>query len=107
MPLGLGQFPFCYSLMHGKFLSLPNRSIRLCVKGKRINHDSQYGLEIRAEYILYGNEKANQLEKRILDAVDGDGKERVLRCLNKSHFERKSVISYLCFVFSGLSANGT
>ena len=77
------------------------------LKEKELIMIVRYGLEIRAEYILYGNEKANQLEKRTLDAVDGDGKERVLRCLNKSHFERKSVISYLCFVFSGLSANGT
>ena len=34
----------------------PNHSIRVCVKGKRINRGVGYGLEIPAEYIFYGNE---------------------------------------------------
>ena len=44
--------------MFKKFLSLPNQSVRVCVKGKRINRGLGYGLEIPAKYIFYGNEKA-------------------------------------------------
>ena len=42
--------------MFKKFLSLPNRSISVCVKGKRINRGVGYGPEIPAEYkyIFYG-----------------------------------------------------
>ena len=76
-----GQVPFCYSLMFKKFLSLPNHSIRVCVKGKRINRGVGYGLEIPAEYIFYGNEKAIQWAKRALDGVDGNVKKKVSRCL--------------------------
>ena len=43
--------------MFKKFLTLPNYSIRVCVKGKRIDRGVGYGLEIPAEYIFYGNEK--------------------------------------------------
>ena len=52
-----------------KFVSLPNRSIRVCLKGKRINHGVGYGLEIPAEHMFYGNEKAIQWAKRTLDRV--------------------------------------
>ena len=52
-----------------KFISLPNHSIRVCVKGKRINRGVGYGLEIPAEYMFYGNEKAIQWEKRMLKMV--------------------------------------
>ena len=58
--------------MFKKFLSLLNHSIRICVKGKRINLGVGYGLEIPAEYILDGNEKAIQWAKRTLDGVDGN-----------------------------------
>ena len=54
------QVPFCYSLMLQKFIFLPNHSIRVCAKGKRINLGVGNGLEIPAEYIFYGNEKAIQ-----------------------------------------------
>ena len=57
MLLWHGKVPFSYSLMFKKFLSLPNLSIGVCVKGKRINRAVGYGLEIPAEYIFYGNEK--------------------------------------------------
>ena len=43
--------------MFKKFLSLPNHSIRVCVKRKRINRGVGYGPEIPLEYIFYGNEK--------------------------------------------------
>ena len=62
-------------LMFKKFLSLPNHSIRVCVKGRRINRRVGYGLEIPAEYIFYGNEKAIQWAKRTLDGVDGNAKK--------------------------------
>ena len=55
-----GQIPFCHSLMFKKFLSLPNRSIRVCVKGERINRRAGCGLEIPAKYIFSGSEKAIQ-----------------------------------------------
>ena len=67
--------------MFKKFLSLPNHSIRVCVKGKRIIRRVGYGLEIPAEYIFYDNEKAIQWTKRTLDGVDGNVKKKVLRCL--------------------------
>ena len=57
--------------MFKKLLSLPNHSIRVCVKEKRIN-------QIPAKYILhvfYGNEKAIQWAKRTLDAVSGKVKK--------------------------------
>ena len=44
----------CYWLIFNKFIFLPNRSIRVCVKGKRINRGVGYGLEIPTEYIFYG-----------------------------------------------------
>ena len=71
-----GQVPFCCSLMFKKFLSLPNQSITVYVKGKRINRGVGYGLEIHVEYIFYGNEKAIQWEKRKLDGVDGNAKKK-------------------------------
>ena len=71
---------FCYSLILKKFLSLPNHNIRVCVKGKRINHRVGYGPEIPAEYLFYGNEKAIQWANRTLDGVDGNVK-KILRCL--------------------------
>ena len=70
------QVPFCYSLMFQKTLSLPNHSIRVCVKGKRINLVVGYGLEIPAEYIFYGNGEAIQWARRTLDAVDGNLKKK-------------------------------
>ena len=39
--------------MFKKFISLPNRSIRVCVKGKRINRVVGYALEIPAEYLYF------------------------------------------------------
>ena len=71
-----GQVPFCYSLMFKKFLTLPDYSIRVCVKGKRIDCGVVYGLEIPAEYIFYGNEKVIQWAKRTLDGVDGNFKKK-------------------------------
>ena len=43
---------------------------------------------------------------RTLDDVDTTVNKKVLRYLKQSHIEKKSVISYLCFVVSGLSAIG-
>ena len=63
------------------FLSLPNHSIRVCVKGKRINRGVGYGLKIPVEYIFYGDGKAIQWAKRTLDGVNGNVKKKVLRCL--------------------------
>ena len=44
--------------MFKKFLSLPNHSIRVLVKGKRISRGVGYEFEIPVEYIFWGNEKA-------------------------------------------------
>ena len=52
-----GHGPFCYLLVFKKFLSLPNHSIRACVKGKRISCGVGYGLQIFAEYISYEQRK--------------------------------------------------
>ena len=46
--------------MFKKCLFLPNHSIRVCVKGKRINRGVGDRLEIPAEYIFYGNQEAIQ-----------------------------------------------
>ena len=70
MLLWHGQVTFCYSLIFKKLLSFPNHSIRTCVKGKKINGGVGYGLEIPADYIFYGNEKAIQWAKRTLDGID-------------------------------------
>ena len=57
--------------MFKKFRSLPNHSIKVCVKGKKkINRGVGYGVEIPTEYIFYGNEKVIKRAKRTLDAVD-------------------------------------
>ena len=66
-----------------------------CVKGKRINRGTGYGLEIPDEYIFYDNEKAIQWAKRTLDGVAGDVKEKVLRCVK--YILKK--ISYFQLVF--------
>ena len=57
MLLRHGQVLFCYLLMSKKLLSLPNHSISVCVKGRKINSAVGCGLESPAEYIFYGNEK--------------------------------------------------
>ena len=67
--------PFCYSLLFKKFFPLPNHTIRVYVKGYG------YGLEIPAEHIFYGNDKAIQWEKRTLYGVGGSVKKKVLRYL--------------------------
>ena len=38
--------------MFKKFLSFPNHSIRVCVKGKKTNRGVGCGLEIPAEYFM-------------------------------------------------------
>ena len=78
MLLWHGQVPLYHSLMFKNFFSLPNHSIRVCVKGKRISHGAGYGLEILDQYIFYGNDKAIPWARRTLD---GDVKEKVSRCL--------------------------
>ena len=64
MLLWHGQVPFCYPLMFKKLCFLPNRSITVCEKGVTINAGAECELEIPAEYIFYGNEKAIELTKR-------------------------------------------
>ena len=70
------KLPFCYLLMFKKLLYLPNHSIRVCVKGKRINREVGYGLEIPAEYVICGNKKGIQWAKRTLDGVDAKVKKK-------------------------------
>ena len=53
MLLWHGEVPFCCSLMFKKFLSLPNHSIRVCVKRNRINRGVGYGLKIPVQYIYF------------------------------------------------------
>ena len=62
--------------MFKKLLYLPNHSIRVCVKGKRINREVGYGLEIPAEYVICGNKKGIQWVKRTLDGVDAKVKKK-------------------------------
>ena len=62
--------------MFKKFLSLPKHSIRVGVKGKRINRGVGYGLKIPVEYIFYGDGKTIQWAKRTLDGVNGNVKKK-------------------------------
>ena len=55
-PRIVGHAPIYYLSTCKKLLSLPNHSIRVCVKGKRVNREAGQELEIPAEYIFYGNE---------------------------------------------------
>ena len=68
-------------VMFKKFPSLPNHSIGVCIKGKSISRGVAYGLEIPAEYIFYGNEKAIQWAKKTSGGIDGNVKEKVLSSL--------------------------
>ena len=62
--------------MFKKRLSLPNCCIRLCVRGKRIDHGIGYGLEIPAEYMFYASEKVIQWAKKTIDGVDSNVKRK-------------------------------
>ena len=72
--------------MFKKFLSLQNHIIRICVKGKRINRGVGYGLEIPAEYVFYGNEKAIQWAKRTFDGIDGNVKKKSFKMFKIKSF---------------------
>ena len=63
--------------MFKKFLSLPNHCIGVCVKRKIMNRVVGYGVEILAEYIFCGNDKAIQWAKRTLDGVNGNVKKKI------------------------------
>ena len=76
-----GHVPFLYSSTFKKFLSLPNRTTRALVTGKRINRGAGYGLEIPAEYVFYGNEEAFQWVKKNLDNIDVNVNKKDGRCL--------------------------
>ena len=77
-----------------------------CVKGKRINRGTGYGLEIPDEYIFYDNEKAIQWAKRTLDGVAGDVKEKLLRRVKYIYFEKNKLFRTCVLFFSSLSATG-
>ena len=72
--------------MFKKFLSLPNHSIRVCVKRNKINRGVGYGLEIPVEYIFSGNEKAIQWAKRKLDGVDWKVKKKNFKIFKTKSF---------------------
>ena len=101
--------------MFQKFLCLPNHSIRVCVKRKRIKRGVGYGLEIPAKHIFYGNGKAIQLAKRTLDAAMGMWKN-ILRCLKQRNFEINQLFptcvlsfmasSLLGVIFTGIIQTG-
>ena len=76
--------------MFKNFLSLPNHSIRVCVKGKRINRGVGYGLEIPTEYIFYGNGKAVQWAKRTSDGVKMNGGKEMVKI--ESFFKKDSCL---------------
>ena len=84
--------------MFKKFLSVPNHSIRVFVKRKRINLGVGYGLEIPVDILFYGNKKAIQWAKITLDSADGNVKKKFLRDLKLRHFEKISYFVLLrCF----------
>ena len=76
-PRVVGHVPFLYSSTFKKFLSLPNRTIKVLVTGKRINLGAGYGLEIPVEYVFNGNEKALQWANKNLDNIDAKKLEDV------------------------------
>ena len=92
-----GQLPFWHLLMFKKVLSLPNHSIRVCIKGKIINRGAGCGLEIPDEYILWQWEGCS-LAKRSLHVVHGDVKEKVLRC-SKKVILKKNKLFPTCVLF--------
>ena len=70
MLLWRGQVPFCHPLMFKKFLSLPNHSVRVSVKGEKLivelDMDKDVELDIEVEldmdklkklFIFYGQRK--------------------------------------------------
>ena len=80
------------------FLSNHNIKKYVSKEKKRINRWVGYGLEIPTEYRFYGNERALNWAKTALDGIDGNVKKSC-RCLKQSHFQKKSVTSYLRFIF--------
>ena len=72
----MGRFHSAIRLCSRNLFSLPNHSIIVCAKGKIINRGVGYWLEIPAEYILYGNEKAIPWTKRTLDGVNENAKKK-------------------------------
>ena len=100
--------------MFKKFVSLPNHSIRLCVKGKITNRGVGYGLEVPVEHLFHGNEKTIQYVRRTLDGVNENVTKKVSGCLKYSNLKTKTktkkqknhLLPYLCFVFSDLPVIG-
>ena len=76
--------------MFKKFPSLPNHSIGVCIKGKSISRGVAYGLEIPAEYIFYGNEKAIQWTNRTLDGINGNVEEKSFKMFKFKSFRKKN-----------------
>ena len=66
--------------MFKKFLSFPNHSIRVCVKGKKTNRGVGCGLEIPAEYFMAMRKLFNGQKENLMVFV-GMWKKKVLRCL--------------------------
>ena len=101
--------------MFQKFLCLPNHSIRVCVKRKRIKRGVGYGLEIPAKRIFYGNGKAFSWQKEHQMLSMGMWKN-VLRCLKQSNFEINQLFptcvlsfmasSLLGVIFTGIIQTG-
>ena len=52
------------SLIVSMFLSLPQCALEIFATGKRVNHGGKYGLEIPANVLFHGGEKAIKLTKK-------------------------------------------
>ena len=63
------------------FLSLPHCTLEIVVTGKRINRGSGYGLEIPANFHVYGPEKAINWLKNKINNIEEKLKKNVIHCL--------------------------
>ena len=63
------------------FLSLPHCTLEIVVTGKRINRGSGYGLEIPANFHVYGPEEAINWLKNKINNTEEKLKKNVIHCL--------------------------
>ena len=64
------------------FLSLPHCNLDIFSTGKHVNHGDDYGLEILANFPLYGPENAIKLAKNEnITKIDENLNETVKNCL--------------------------
>ena len=69
------------SMIVSMFLSLLRCTLDVFATVKRVNHGSEYGLEIPAIFLFYGPEKIIKLAKDEITKIGGNLNETVKQCL--------------------------